>query len=299
MTNPLIHDAIVSFFEAHEYFGLSRDRVRFFSQSLWPALTADGKIILDEPGHIFMSPDGHGGMLAALERNGCLEDMKQRNLSTLFYFQVDNPLVEVADPAFIGHHLQNNAELSIKVCTKRDPEEGLGVVVESGGKKVMIEYTELTHEQKHATRPDGKLLYLYGSVAIHVFSADFLIREAKAGLPLHIAFKKIPVCAPDGTVTKPDKPNGYKFEKFIFDVMPSARTVTCLAFDRADEFSPLKNAEGDDSVFTCRRDLQLKWSRLLATYGIALPSSPDGLPLRPIEIDPCFDPATAPPIITT
>ena len=288
MTNPDTHGAIVAFFEAHEYFGLSRERVRFFTQSLWPALTAEGKVILDGPGHIFMSPDGHGGMLAALERGGCLEDMRARGLSTLFYFQVDNPLVEVADPAFVGHHLQTRADLSVKVCAKRDPEEGLGVVVESEGKTLMVEYTELTREQKHATNPDGRLRFLYGSVAIHVFSAEFLYREAKAGLPLHVAFKKIPCCAADGTVVKPEAPNGYKFEKFIFDVMANARKVSCLAFDRAEEFSPLKNADGADSPATCRRDLQRKWNRLLGRCGIAVPTGEDGNPLRPIEIDPCY-----------
>jgi len=269
---------------------------------MWPALTPEGKIILDAPDHIFMSPDGHGGMLSALERNGCLADMQKRKLSTIFYFQVDNPLVNVADPAFIGYHLQTHADISIKVCAKRDPDEGLGVVVKgratasSPSRTLMVEYTELTQEQKHEKRPDGKLKFLYGSVAIHVFSVDFLTQEAKAGLPLHIAFKKIPMVDTGSAdlqsalrVTNPhSKPNGYKFEKFIFDCMADAKTVSCLAFDRAEEFSPIKNADGDDSPATCRRDLQLKWNRMLDTCGIAVPADANGIPARPIEIDPCY-----------
>ena len=288
MTSPMNNGQTRAFFEAHEYFGLSRDRVLFFSQAMWPALDAEGRILLDAPGHIFMSPDGHGGMLAALERNGCLADMRRRGLSTVFYFQVDNPMVQVADPAFIGYHLWRKADLSIKVCAKRDPDEGLGVVVNRGGRTLMVEYTEFTPEQKRETRADGRLKYLYGSVAIHVFSVDFLVREADAGLPLHIAHKKIPVCAADGSVVKPSAPNGFKFEKFIFDCMSDANVCTCLAFDRSEEFSPVKNAEGNDSPATCRRDLQLKWNRWMAECGCAVATGPDGLPVRPLEIDPCY-----------
>ena len=289
MTSPDNNEDTVNFFKAHEYFGLSRERVFFFPQAMWPAFTPDGNIILDAPDHIVTCPDGHGGMLAALDCNGCLADMQRRGLTTLFYFQVDNPLVDIADPAFIGFHRQEGADISIKVCEKRDPDEGLGVVVNTqDGKTVMVEYTELTTEQKNERREDGKLKYLFGSVAIHVFSAEFLYRIVKVGLPLHVAHKKISYCAPDGTTVKPEMNNGYKFEKFIFDCMAEAKKVSCLAFERADEFSPLKNAVGDDSPATCRRDLQLKWNRLLDSCGIAVPTGADGLPIRPIEIDPCY-----------
>ena len=156
------------------------------------------------------------------------------------------------------------------------------MVVERDGRCEMVEYTEFTDEQKNRRRPDGELYYKFGSVAIHVFSFDFLKREAAAALPLHIAHKKIAFCADDGTVVKPDKPNGYKFEKFIFDVLPDAKTVVNVAFDRADEFSPVKNAEGVDSPAPCRRDLVAKWTRWFDACGVKVP---DG---ATVEIDPAF-----------
>ncbi len=276
------------FFEKHNHFGLNPNDVFFFTQSMWPALDADGKIILDEPGHIFLGPDGHGGTLTALERSGGLADLVKRGIDSVFYFQVDNPLVEIADPAFIGFHLQNQADISIKVCAKRDPDEGLGVAVERNGKTEIVEYTEFTQEQKNERLPNGELKFKYGSVAIHIFSTDFLVREAAAGLPLHIAHKKVPFCDEAGKTVKPAKPNAFKFEKFIFDSLADAKICSCLAFDRAQEFAPVKNAEGVDSPATCQAALTAKWAGWLKECGITIPCDANGAPKITIEIDPVF-----------
>lgn len=289
MTSPINDAATRAFFASNASFGLDARRVFFFPQAMWPALDAQGRIVLDAPGHIFRSPDGHGGMLAALQRNGCLADMAARGLTLAFYLQVDNPLVDIADPAFLGEHLRRQSDYSLKVCPKRDPSEGLGVVVRQGatGTRV-VEYSELTDEEKSATRPDGRLRFLFGSVAIHVFSVDFLRREADAGLPLHLAHKKVPVCDAEGRTVPPGTPNVFKFEKFIFDALADARHSCCLAFDRTEEFSPLKNAEGGDSPATCRRDLSTKWARWLLEAGVPVELDAEGCARHRIEIDPCY-----------
>ncbi len=279
MTSEANYDATVECFEKHGYFGLEKKDVIFFKQGMWPALSESGKIILDRPDHIFMSPDGHGGTLTALAKNGCLKDMKKRGITSVFYFQVDNPMVEIADPAFIGLHVTTGSEFSSKLCAKRDPFEGLGVVVKQGACFSMIEYSELTKEQATRKTESGELYFKYGSVAIHVFSLSLLEREAAADMPLHIAHKKIPCCDEKGNVIKPEKPNGCKFEKFIFDMLPDAKKVTNLAFDRAEEFSPVKNAQGVDSPDSCKRDLQAKWRRWL---GLPQDST------LPVEIDPGY-----------
>ncbi len=288
MTSPLNEQPTRDFFGQHARFGLDPDRVRFFSQAMWPALDGEGRIVMDAPGRLFLSPDGHGGMLSALQRSGSLEDMRARNVRTVFYFQVDNPLVDVADPAFIGRHLNADAQFSLKVCTKRDPDEGLGVVVMREGRMGIVEYSELTPAQKNATGPDGRLHYLYGSVAIHGFAVDFLRQVAETGLPLHIAHKKVPMCDAAGRTVTPSAPNAYKFEKFIFDAMAFAERCVAVAFERAEEFSPVKNAEGEDSPATCRRDLTAKWARWLDAAGATVPRDSAGRPLHKIEIDPCY-----------
>ncbi|MFC1497771.1 UTP--glucose-1-phosphate uridylyltransferase [Verrucomicrobiota bacterium] len=276
------------FFAEHSYFGLSGDRVKFFKQGMWPALDKDGKVILDRPDHIFMSPDGHGGVIEALRSNGIFEDMKKHGVETIFYFQVDNPLVEIADPAFVGLHRKHDSEMSVKVCAKRDPEEGLGVIARRDGYNTVVEYTELTEEQKHAVRPDGRLRFLFGSVAIHIFSLGFLLREAESPMPLHVAHKKVPYCDEHGKTIKPQEPNACKFEKFIFDILPDAERNLNLEFARELEFSPVKNASGSDSPETTRRDMTLKFAGWLDACGVKVPRDETDDLLYKIEIDPCF-----------
>lgn len=288
MTSDANDAATRAHFEDHGFFGLHRSDVTFFMQGMWPALDEDGEIILDQPGHIFMSPDGHGGTLTALSKDGCLADMERRGINSVFYFQVDNPLVEIADPAFIGVHVARHADISLKLCAKRDPREGLGVVVLRNGRSGIVEYTELSDEQSHRRTADGDLYFKYGSVAIHVFSFAFLKAAASKPMPLHMAHKKIPACNADGAVFKPEQNNGYKFEKFIFDVLPDAQSVVNLAFDRAEEFSPVKNATGNDSPATCKHDMQAKWLRWFKAAGIQIPESVSGLPALPMEIDPVY-----------
>ena len=281
MTSEANYDATQACFRENGWFGLDRKDVFLFRQGMWPGMTADGKVILDAPGHVFMSPDGHGGLLAALKRSGALADMKRRGIRSVFFFQVDNPLVDVADEAFIGYHVRERSEYSLKLCAKRDPYEKVGMPMKFGGRFRMVEYTEMTDEQCNRKGRDGKLYFLYGSPAIHVFDRAFLEREAAKPMPLHLAHKKIAMVDAKGRTVKPAEPNGYKFEKFIFDILPDAKRAAFLAFDQKDEFSPLKNAEGSDSPYTCRADLQAKWRRQLAERGISV--SEDAR----LEVDPC------------
>ena len=280
MTSEANNAATVKCFEENDYFGLDPKDVFFFTQGMWPGMTAEGKIILDAPGHVFMSPDGHGGLLAALKRSGALADMKRRGIRSISFFQVDNPLVEVADPAFVGYHVLQKSEYTLKLCAKRDPFEKVGMPMLIGKSYRMVEYSEMTKEQC-LRKQGGKLYYLYGSPAIHVFDRAFLEREAAKAMPVHLAFKKIPTVV-DGKVVKPVEPNGYKFEKFIFDILPNAKRAAFLAFDQKDEFSPVKNAEGADSPATCQADMQAKWARWFAELGVTVPAN------LPLEIDPAY-----------
>lgn len=281
MTSDANYDATLACFRDNGWFGLDRKDVFLFRQGMWPGMTPDGKIILDAPGHVFMSPDGHGGLLAALKRSGALSDMKKRGVRSVFFFQVDNPLVDVADEAFIGYHVLQGSEYTLKLCAKRDPYEKVGMPMKFGKTFKMVEYTEMSDEQCNRKGRDGRLYFLYGSPAIHVFDRAFLDREASKPMPLHLAHKKIAMVDDGGRTVKPSAPNGYKFEKFIFDILPDAKTAAFLAFDQKDEFSPVKNAEGIDSPATCKADLQAKWLRQLAERGIIVKGD------ATVEVDPC------------
>ena len=280
MTSEANNAATVECFRKNKWFGLKPENVVFFTQGMWPGMTPDGKVILDAPGRVFTSPDGHGGLLAAMKRNGVLADMKKRGVKSVFYFQVDNPLVDVASPSFIGYHVLNRSQYSLKLYAKSDPMEKLGMPMRFGDRYRMIEYSEMTEEQSRRTKKDGTLYHLYGSPAIHVFDRAFLEKEASKPMPLHLAFKRIPYIDAAGRTVKPASPNGYKFEKFIFDMLPDAERVGLLAFEKDEEYGPVKNAEGDCSPATCRAAMEAKWRRMLAAAGVSVPEG------TPVEIDP-------------
>ena len=162
------------------------------------------------------------------------------------------------------------------------------MLVTRDGHAEIIEYSDLTDAQKAERRPDGQFRLLYGSVAIHIFTFGFLKREADQALPLHVAHKQIPYCDATGAIVKPDTPNAYKFEKFIFDVLPDAERSLNVEFAREEEFSPVNNAEGNDSPATTRRDMVAKCARWFDSCGVAVPRDADGAPTVQIEIDPCY-----------
>jgi UDP-N-acetylglucosamine/UDP-N-acetylgalactosamine diphosphorylase len=292
MTSHQNHDATVSFFEERGWFGLEKGRVHFFRQWRMPAVGFDGRILLEAPGSIALSPDGHGGSLRAMERSGALDLMAAEGVDTLSYFQVDNPIVHCVDPAFIGWHLLRGSEMSSKMVPKLYPDEKLGHFCLRDGKLVVVEYSDLPLELQRAREPDGRLRYLAGSVAIHVLDREFVRRVARSeggrALPFHRAEKKVPTVDGDGMPVKPEKANGIKFEMFVFDALPFARNPLVLEARRADDFSPVKNAEGVDSPRTCREDQLRQFARWFRAAGVAVDCDPTGLPSAAVEVSPLF-----------
>ncbi len=200
MTSPENHDTTIAFFESHGRFGL--EHVRFFTQGQMPAVdVATGKVLLASPGRVALSPDGHGGTLAALAAVGpggmpsCLDEMRDRGVRTLFYFQVDNPLVRIAEPSFIGLHREANAEVSFKVVERTSPDEKLGVVVTVDGRPQVIEYSDLPAELAGRRLPEGPLELWAGSIAVHILERSFIERIVAAhSLPFHRAHQEGRVC---------------------------------------------------------------------------------------------------------
>lgn len=264
MTSDENHIESSEFFADHRYFGLRKADVFFFRQGMMPALDAQGKLIMDAPGHVYMSPNGHGGVLEALSKSGAIQDMLKRGIRYIFYFQVDNILVKICDPIFLGYHIAARAEMSSKAVPKRDAYEKVGVIGKSDGKLGVIEYSDLPDELKTAQDDQGNLLFNAGSIAIHVINLSFIqeFEQAHYELPWHVAYKKVPYLDAQGQTVTPAEPNGYKFEKFIFDALAYVKKSVVLQVDRAEEFSPVKNAEGEDSPQTARRDM----TRLFASW---------------------------------
>ena len=292
MTSHQNHAATEAFLAEHDYFGLERARVHCFRQGRMPAVGFDGKILLETKGTIALSPDGHGGSLRALARSGALDLMEREGIDTLSYFQVDNPLVRCIDPAFVGWHLQRGSEMSSKMVPKAYPEEKVGHFCVQHGRLVVIEYSDLPMALQRETDARGNLRYPAGSIALHVIDREFVRRMASGGegvaLPFHRADKKIATIDATGTPVKPEKANGVKFEMFVFDALPFAKNPVVIETLRANDFSPVKNAEGADSPKTCRDDQLRQFARWLKANGAEVAVDATGLPAATIEVSPLF-----------
>jgi UDP-N-acetylglucosamine/UDP-N-acetylgalactosamine diphosphorylase len=292
MTSHQNHAATVAFFEEHRYFGLDQGRVHFFRQGRMPAVDFSGRILLETKGTLALSPDGHGGSLRALERSGALDLMQREGIDTLSYFQVDNPLVRCIDPAFIGWHRLRGAQMSSKMVSKAYAEEKLGHFCLQDGRLVVVEYSDLPMTMQRETTPDGQLRYGAGSIAIHLLDREFIRKMAVGGegiaLPFHRADKKIPTVDAAGNPVKPEQANGVKFELFVFDAQPFAANPLVIETSRADDFSPVKNAEGVDSPRTCRDDQLRQYARWLAANGAAIATDATGRPQITLEVAPGF-----------
>ena len=247
MTSPATHEETIQFLESHERFGLPAAELKVFCQGTMPAVDAEsGRILLSGPCELALSPDGHGGMLAALRGSGALDDLRRRDIEQLFYMQVDNPLVSVCNPEFIGAHLLSGSELSTQVVAKRTPTDRVGNVVAIDGRVRIIEYSDLPDDAAEQRLPDGSLKLWAGNIAVHVFDVALIERLSGEGseLPFHLARKKVPYLNAAGRLVEPEAPNAIKFEQFIFDLLPFAKHSIVVEIDEAANFAPLKNEAG-------------------------------------------------------
>jgi UDP-N-acetylglucosamine/UDP-N-acetylgalactosamine diphosphorylase len=265
MTSPATDAETRQYLAQQDRFGLAEGDFHVFCQGTMPAVdAATGEVLMSQHGRLFRAPDGHGGMLEALERAKLIDDMHARGLRQIFYMQVDNPLVRVCDPTLIGSHLLAESELSTQVLAKQTPQDHVGNVVSIDGHMRIIEYSDLPKDVAKRRAADGSLELWAGNCAVHVFDVAFLDRvltKCDAVLPYHVARKRVPYIDNAGRLIEPAEPNALKFERFIFDLLPEAERPLAVEIDVAQEFAPVKNPAGD-AVFTAEAAQQ----QMIALY---------------------------------
>jgi len=287
MTSPATDAVTRDYLARHGWFGLPQADCRIFCQgTMWAVDDQFERILLERPDSLFLGPDGHGGMLTAFCKSGCLADAQQRGVKHIFYGQIDNPLLQVCDELFLGSHVLAGSEMTTQVVKKREALERVGNVVSIDGQAQVIEYSDLPEKFARQINADGSLKLWAGNLAVHAFDLDFLMRIAnqRNALPFHTAKKKVSSMDTAGNVIEPEKQNAIRFEKFIFDLLPLAKNALVVEVDPAEAFAPVKNSDQEptDNPRLAKEAMMAQARRQLRAAGVEVA---DGVAL---EINPLF-----------
>ncbi|KAM5466286.1 UDP-N-acetylglucosamine pyrophosphorylase [Microsporum audouinii] len=291
MTSGPTRKATEKFFTDHSFFGLAKENVTIFNQGVLPCISNEGEILLESASKVAVAPDGNGGIYQALVNSGVRDDMKKRGIEHIHAYCVDNCLVKVADPTFIGFAASKKVDIATKVVRKRNATESVGLIVLNDGKPGVVEYSEIDEATANAVDPKqpGVLKFRAANIVNHYYSFSFFesIEQWASDLPHHIARKKIPFFNTEtGATVKPESPNGIKLEQFVFDVFPfiPLEKFAAIEVKREEEFSPLKNGKDsrDDNPDTSKRDIMqqgLRWIK--AAGGVVSEKGAEGVEVSP------------------
>lgn len=252
MTSDKTHQLTVDFFAEKQYFGYPQEYITFFRQEMAPASDRQGKVLMEEKGKIATSPNGNGGWYASMHKWGVAGRAAEQGVEWLNVFAVDNVLQKIADPCFVGAVIESRCASGAKVVRKNAPDERVGALCLEDGRPSIIEYYDMTPELQAAKDDKGEPAYNFGVILNYLFRIDDLEKIWEKQLPLHVVEKKIPCLDENGDLVQPGQPNGYKYEQLVLDMI--RELDSCLAYEvvRAQEFAPIKNMTGVDSVDSAR-----------------------------------------------
>ena len=242
MTSPLNHLETKTFFTQHAFFGLLPTQVTFFAQSMWPMLDLAGNLFLEGPSQIAHGPNGNGAIFQRLVEEGIWEKWNQSGIQIVNVVPIDNPLADPFDCELFGAHATMTCDVSLKATMRLDALEQVGVLAQVNGKTAVVEYSEMSREDKEALDKEGKLKFGIANLSLLCFSMPFIRKRGSQILPLHRAKKGVvAIGAAEGC-------HAWKFEQFIFDALPYAENLQAIVYPRGSTFAPLKNLKGEDSI---------------------------------------------------
>jgi UDP-N-acetylglucosamine/UDP-N-acetylgalactosamine diphosphorylase len=116
--------------------------------------------------------------------------MSRRGIEMVYVYGVDNCLIKMADPVFVGYSFEKDIDCAAKIVAKAYPEEPgnllvtelplmcvcvVGVVCLNNNEACVIEYSEIDKELATKIDPTtGKLYYNTAHVCMNMLSMKFL-----------------------------------------------------------------------------------------------------------------------------
>jgi UDP-N-acetylglucosamine/UDP-N-acetylgalactosamine diphosphorylase len=278
MTSLENHNATLDFFKQHNFFGLSPDQLFFFSQKEIPFLDTKGHLFLKTKNHFCTGPDGNASSLKSFVDSGLFEKWRKQGICYLRYLHIDNPLADPFDAELIGYHAKNpSSEVIIQSIFRENPKENLGTLFSQNKQILVVEYSEISLEDREKKGEDGHLKNRCANIGLYSFSMNFIEQAAHTyydKLAFHKSLKTTDHLSETWTA--------WKFEKFIFDLLPFAQEVKALIYPREECFAPLKNREGEDSLSFVQAALQKRDRDVFEKISGSPPTN------KPIELDPAF-----------
>ncbi|MBP5289563.1 MAG: UTP--glucose-1-phosphate uridylyltransferase [Clostridia bacterium] len=256
MTSDKNDEATRAFLKEKNYFGFPEEKITFFRQAMAPSCDFNGKIYLEGKGQLSLSPNGNGGWFKSLVHHGLDKKLAQMGVEWINVFAVDNVLQKICDPVFVGATVLSGTNCGAKVIRKNAPKEKVGALCLKDGLPTIVEYYELSDELANLRDESGELTYRFGVILNYLFKVSRMQEVVNGKLPLHIVKKKIPHLDENGELVKPTEDNGFKVEYLATDNVRDM--LSCIPFEvvREQEFAPIKNPEGIDSVVSARELMQ-------------------------------------------
>jgi UDP-N-acetylglucosamine/UDP-N-acetylgalactosamine diphosphorylase len=224
MTSGVNHQATVDFFHQNQNFGLPD--VHFFSQGTLPLFDESGQWFWEKPGRLAEGADGNGSVFSALKKAGLMAFFEKQLIQII---PVDNPLAESYDPIHTSFHMQTGADLSIKCIRLADPMEPTGRLVNKHQKLSIVEFAELSNEQKQKN--------ILANTGLLLLNGGFFHSLSLKNFPFHWAYRSATAYENGRMVRK----MSYKAERFIVDALLFADRAQSIVFSRSQCFAPLKD----------------------------------------------------------
>lgn len=242
MTSPSNDKKTKEYFELHKYFDYPKEKVHFFKQHTIHILDINGKVMLDNIGKLKRDSNGNGDIFKTFKEAKLEETLE--NIEWISVSGVDNILLEVIDPLFIGLSAYNKSQVASKSVSKKDLDAKTWVFANVDGKTNIINPAFLIDGMRYSKNEKGQYKYNQINILAHLFSKEAFLKCVDFEIPYHRAFKKTDYINEEGMKMVVQEPNSFKFEKFIFDVFQYFDNFTLLEVDENQEFAPIKAFTG-------------------------------------------------------